>query len=194
MSGMDRRLATTIEIETLHELLPELDYYRLLLVEPACKQEAIDPAWRRESRRLHPDRFASFPDAAVRDKANEVFRAVSEAWRVLKDPEARNRYDQERVGGSRRVSAEAVNQAEKDRAAAADPELAATHPKAEKYWKMALQNWREGNWKGCVMQIQFALTFEPTNAVFLEWMDKAKAADADKVKKTDVNPYKIRIV
>lgn len=190
---MDRRLATQIEIETLHEILPELDYYRLLQVDPEAPQEAIDPAWRRESRRLHPDRFAALQDPRLKDKANEIFRTVSEAWRTLKDPEARARYDQEREGGSRRVSAEALAAVEKDRAVAADPALAATHPKAEKYWKMALQNWREGNYKGCVMQIQFALTFEPSNAVFQEWLDKAKSL-ADEKAKTDSNPYKLRIV
>lgn len=191
---MDRRLATQVEIETLHELLPELDYYRILLLQSACAQEAVDPAWRRESRKLHPDRFASHPDVGVREKANDIYRTLSEAWRVLKEPEARARYDQELSQGSKRVSTEAVNAAEKDRAANADPEQAATHPKAEKYWKMALQNWREGNWRGCLMQVQFALTFEPTNPVFLEWAEKAKNAATEKESKKEANPYKIRIV
>ena len=57
---------------------------------------------------------------------------------------------------------------------------------------MALTNWEEANYKGCVLQIQLALTFEPTNAVFLEWMEKARAAADEKAKKND-NPYKIRL-
>lgn len=188
---MDRRLATQIEIETLHEILPELDYYRLLQVDPAAAQDMIDPAFRRESRRLHPDRFSSF-EAPVRDKANDIYRAVGEAHRVLKEPESRARYDGERAGGARRVSGDAMAAAAKERAVAADPSQAATHPKSEKYWKMALQNWAEGNFKGCVLQIQLALTFEPNNAVFIEWMDKARAAADEKAKKND-NPYKIRL-
>lgn len=188
---MDRRLATQVEIETLHEILPELDYYRLLQVEGGCPQDQIDPAFRRESRRLHPDRFASF-EGPVRDKANDIYRAIGEAHRVLKEPETRGRYDTERQGGARRVSGEAVAAAAKERAIAADPAQAATHPKSEKYWKMALLNWAEGNFKGCVLQIQLALTFEPNNPVFLEWMDKARAAADEKAKKND-NPYKIRL-
>lgn len=188
---MDRRLATQVEIETLHEILPDLDYYRLLQIEPTAGQEAIDPAYRRESRRLHPDRFASF-EAPVREKANEIFRAIGEGFRTLKEPETRARYDTERSTGARRVSSEAIASAAKDRAAAIDPAQAATNPKAEKYWKMALQNWNEGNYKGCVLQIQLALTFEPGNAVFQEWMDKARAAADEKSKKNE-NPYKIRI-
>lgn len=188
---MDRRLATQVEIETLHALLPELDYYRLLLLEPTCGQDAVDPAYRRESRRLHPDRFASF-DAGSRDKANDIFRAVGEAWRVLKEPETRARYDTERQGGARRASVDAVAAGARDRVSAMDPSQAATNAKSEKYWKMALQNWSEGNYKGCVLQIQLALSFEPNNPVFLEWMEKAKAAADEKAKRTE-NPYKIRI-
>lgn len=188
---MDRRLATQVEIDTLYEILPELDYYKLLQVDPHCPPEAVDPAYKRESRRLHPDRFASF-DPPVRDKANEIFRTVGEAWRVLKEPESRARYDAERAGGARRVSADGVAAAARERAAAVDPAQAATNPKAEKYWKMALQNWAEGNYKGCVLQIQLALTFEPGNAVFLEWMEKARAAAEEKAKKNE-NPYKIRL-
>lgn len=188
---MDRRLATQVEIETLHEILPELDYYRLLQLEADCPPDAVDPAFRRESRRLHPDRFASF-DPAVRDKANEIYRSVGEAHRVLKEPESRTRYNQERGGGARRVSSEGMAAAAKERAVAVDPSQAATNAKAEKYWKMALQNWSEGNFKGCVLQIQLALSFEPGNPVFLEWMEKARAAADEKAKKNE-NPYKIRL-
>lgn len=188
---MDRRLATTIEIETIHEILPELDYYRILQLEPGCPPDAVDPAYRRESRKLHPDRYASF-DGGVRDKANDIFRAVGEAFRVLKEPESRSRYDTERGGGAVRVSSEGMAAAQHDRAAAADPSAAATNPKAEKYWKMALQNWNEGNYKGCVLQIQLALSFEPGNPVFLEWMAKARSAADEKARKND-NPYKIRL-
>ena len=192
---MNRRLAAQVEIETLHELLPELDYYRLLQLAPDSPQEDVDAAWRRESRRLHPDRFAAIPDRAVKQKAGDVFKLVSEAWRTLRDPEARSHYDAERTGGpgGARGGAEAVAAADRERAAAADPEKAATNPKSEKYWKMALQNWRASNFKGCVMQIQFALSFEPDNATFLEWMEKAKVA-ADDTAKKERNPYKLRIV
>lgn len=188
---MDRRLATQVEIETLHEILPELDYYRLLQIDVDAPPDAVDPAFRRESRRLHPDRFASF-DAATRDRANAIYRAVGEAHKVLKEPEARTRYDAERSGGARRVSAEGLEAAKKERVVAADPSQAASNPKSEKYWKMALQNWAEGNYKGCVLQIQLALSFEPGNAVFLEWMEKARAAADEKARKNE-NPYKIRM-
>lgn len=188
---MDRRLASQVEIETLHEILPELDYYRLLQIEPGVAQDLVDPAFRRESRRLHPDRFASF-DGPVRDKANDIYRAVGEAHRVLKEPESRSRYDLDRASGTLRVTNASMAAAAKERAVAADPSQAATHPKSEKYWKMALTNWEEANYKGCVLQIQLALTFEPNNAVFLEWMEKARAAADEKAKKND-NPYKIRL-
>lgn len=189
---MDARLRTTIEVEALHELLPELDYYRLLRLERDCSADEVARSWRRESRRFHPDRMAALRDPAVQKMANDVFRAMSEAHRVLSDPDARRRYDEELRAGAHRVSEQALEQARKDRGAAADPEYAATDPKAEKYWKMALRDCKDGNWRGAVMNIQFALNYEPDNATFKEWLEKAKA-EAEEQKKKD-NPYKLRIM
>ena len=88
---------------------------------------------------------------------------------------------------------EALELAEKERQKATNPEHAASHPKAENYWKMGLKDWHRKNYKGCVMNIQFALNFEPENETMLEWLEKAKNAAENKAKK-EHNPYKLRIV
>jgi hypothetical protein len=88
---------------------------------------------------------------------------------------------------------EALAIAEQERLKAESPEHAATHPKAEKYWHMALKDWGDKNFKGCVMNIQFALNFEPENDVMKEWLEKARTASKKKSSET-INPYKLRIV
>lgn len=187
---MDPRLRTRIEVETLHELLPELDHYRLLGLATDCAQAEVDVAFRNESRRLHPDRVAAGGSADLRARANEVFKAINEAYRVLKDPDGRAAYDR-----NRKSPAEAAREAEAAAAAAAakDPSKAARTPKGEKYWKMGLQCFNDGDFNGAVMQIQFALGFEPNNEVFREWLGKAKTAWEEK-KKGQGTGYKIRIV
>ena len=74
-----------------------------------------------------------------------------------------------------------------------DIEQAATKPSSEKYWKLALRAYREKNYISCMTNIKFALQFEPDNEVFKEWMEKAKEADKNAVKK-EKNPYKLRIM
>lgn len=190
---MDPRLRARIEIETVHELLPELDCYQLLALKDDCAQADVDAAFRQESRRLHPDRHAAGAPPEFRAKANDVFKAVNDAYRTLRDPDGRARYDAERKAGALRMDEAARKAAEAEAAAKNDPAKAARTPKGEKYWRMALQAWNEEDFNGCVMQINFALSFEPQNETFKEWLPKAKAAHEEKRKGKTGNAYKIRL-
>jgi curved DNA-binding protein CbpA len=190
---MDPRLRPRIEIETLHELLPELDCYQLLGLKPDAPQTDVDAAFRQESRRLHPDRHAAGATPEFRTKSNEVFKAVNDAYRTLRDPDARARYDAERRQGALRMNEEARKAAEAEAAARNDPAKAARTPKGERYWRMALQCWNDEDFNGAVIQINFALSFEPNNETFKEWLAKAKTANDEKKRGKLMNSYKIRL-
>ena len=122
-----------------------------------------------------------------------MFKAVNDAYRTLRDPDARARYDADRLQGSLRMDDVARREAEAEAAAKNDPAKAARTPKGEKYWKMALQCWNEEDFNGAVMQINFALSFEPANDTFKEWLGKAKVANEEKKKGKTGNAYKIRL-
>jgi hypothetical protein len=62
------------------------DLYRIIGVKPAATPEEVHRAFRALARNLHPDHNPS-PDAAAR------FAEVSKAYRVLRDPDLRARYD-----------------------------------------------------------------------------------------------------
>ena len=190
---MDPKVQLRIEVDTLYEILDELDYYRLLQLNPECVQGDIEPAARAASRQHHPDRVTAMGDADVSKKANEIFQRMKEAGDNLGDPDKRAQYDEIMKAGILRMTEEALAIAEQERLKAENPEHAASHPKAEKYWHMALKDWDDKNYKGCVMNIQFALSFEPENEVMKEWLDKAKGASTKKSAETK-NPYKLRIV
>ena len=74
---MDPMIKTRVEIETLHELLEELDYYKILLLERDVPQADVDPAFRTVSRKLHPDRLARIDDEDLKSKANDIFRLAN---------------------------------------------------------------------------------------------------------------------
>ena len=190
---MDARTRTIIEIETIHELLGELDYYRILQVTSDCAQEDVGNGFRTESRRLHPDRMAALRDANIVNKANDVYRLVNEAYRTLKDPEKRAQYDQLLSGGTIRMTDDAARQAQNDKQAD-DPEHAAKDPRSEKFWKMALGDWEAQNYKACVTNVNFALSFEPENPTFREWKEKAEKAYEEAESLKESNPYKLRLV
>jgi curved DNA-binding protein CbpA len=189
---MDPRLRTRIEIETIHELLVDVDHYKLLRIAPEAPQAEIDAAFRNESRRLHPDRHTAGATPEFKVRANDVFKALNESYRILRDPDSRAAYDNGRKETGR-TAAEARKLNEAAAAAAKDPSKAARTPKGEKYWKLALQAWQEENYAGCVMNVDFALSFEPGNEIFKEWRGKAKSIADEKKKGREGDTYKIRI-
>jgi molecular chaperone DnaJ len=65
----------------------EIDYYQLLEVERGADEAALKSAYRRLAMKYHPDRNPG--DAAAEQK----FKAINEAYDVLKDPQKRAAYD-----------------------------------------------------------------------------------------------------
>src|SRR6476661_1996386 len=65
----------------------EQDYYELLGVQRGADDAAIKAAYRRLAKECHPDRH----NGCAQQEAK--FKAVSEAYEVLKDPQKRAAYD-----------------------------------------------------------------------------------------------------
>ena len=68
------------------------DYYDTLGVKPDASESDIKSAYRRLARKFHPD-------VSKEVGAEERFKAVNEAYEVLRDTDKRTQYDQLRAGG-----------------------------------------------------------------------------------------------
>ena len=186
---MSTQLQTKITIETLHEIIDNLDYYQLLRLDPQAEQSIVFEAYKKESQRLHPDRTAT--QVELKEKANYIYTAINEAFRVLKDPGSRLAYDSMLGNGNIRVDDTALRN-NSERQNLNDPANAATSEEAKKYWSLALEDFDAKRFSSAILNIRFALQFEKDNEVFKEWLDKAKEEER-KAPKKDKNPYKIRL-
>ena len=70
------------------------DYYDALGVKPDASEADIKSAYRKLARKYHPD-------VSKETGAEERFKAVNEAYEVLRDKAKRASYDQLRAGGYR---------------------------------------------------------------------------------------------
>ena len=65
----------------------DADYYQLLQVERTADERTIKSAYRKLAMECHPDRNGGCSDAEAK------FKAISEAYECLKDPQKRAAYD-----------------------------------------------------------------------------------------------------
>lgn len=77
------------------------DYYSILELPPNATHEQIRAAYRRLSKKYHPDRHQM---SELADLAEAQFKLVQEAYKVLGNAESRRRYDQERSRAGTRGS------------------------------------------------------------------------------------------
>ena len=84
--------ATLKEAKRLEKLSKRKDYYKILGIERSASQEQIKQAYRKGALRHHPDRHVS-AEPEVREKEENLFKDVSEAYSVLSDLKKKNRYD-----------------------------------------------------------------------------------------------------
>jgi hypothetical protein len=74
--------------------LPTLTYYQLLDVPVDAEPAAIQRSHHELTRRYHPDIFFGGDDPVLRRAAGVVYRRMSEAYGVLRDPRRRALYDE----------------------------------------------------------------------------------------------------
>ena len=182
---------TRIEIETLHDVLDEVDFYALLQVRKDVDLAAIERAFAKESRHYHPDRFFGVRDPVFLRKLTAVYRKTSEAYSVLRAPDLRQRYDRQlglEPDSSTLASAKSQSQ-DGDTAQAKRGEVCATR-KGRRYYELALTAQHKGDANSMAMNLHFALSFEPDNEMLKQLLVEAKQAVEEKKAK---HAFKVRL-
>ena len=167
-----------IEVETLAQVLDQLDYYGVLKLPQGAGAAEVKAAYYRESRAYHPDRFAAVESAAFRELIGRIYRRINEAYTVLRDDRKRERYLADVTGPERarklrfteaEESAVAVEQKKK-----LEEQFGQT-PNGRKFYATATLEAKAGRWEAAERALKSALMYEPANARFKEQLALVQA-------------------
>ena len=177
------------EILAISGIIAGMDYYQVLKVDRKAPFPEVKKAFFRESQEWHPDRFYASTDDQLKGAVVTVYKRIAEAYAALRDPQLRVKYDQQLAGGGanrldRKVAAEAASGAP-----TADPK--AKNQLAQKYLTLGISAFRKGDFSGAVMNLDFALKYEPGNEGIQKKLAEAKEKQKQKAISDPKDPYKI---
>jgi curved DNA-binding protein CbpA len=94
-------------MEDMHIRFESASLYEILSIPANASQEDIQDAYHGLAKRYHPDRFQSKEfSPEIRNKAQQFFTRINEAYITLKNPISRAVYDENRLSKESKVEAE----------------------------------------------------------------------------------------
>ncbi len=175
------------ELERLFHALDELDYFEVMGLPSTAAPGDIKRAFHQLSRNYHPDRFFQSEDTALRGRVHAVYKRVTEAYFVLRDDARRKKYLQDVTGPDRLRKLRFDELAEAEAKAAVKKEVAeqiGTHPKGRQFFQVGVTDLEAGRLASAERNIKLALTFEPTNPLYLQKLEEARAKSYEEFKRS----------
>ncbi len=148
----------------LHADLDVLTYYNLLGVMPGATETDIRVAFRERARLLHPDRYYSLEDEALKAQIGAVYKRLSEGHRVLCRAEQRKTYDVLVHQGTLRYSEKAAEAASPPDAQAEAPsggDGAIRHPQARQFYNYGKDAVKHQDFSQAISYFEQALAVQP---------------------------------
>lgn len=164
------------EVEERWSKLDESDYFQALRVEYTAAPADIKSAYYAESRKYHPDLFYKLDHAEFKDKVNDIYKRVNEAYVILRDDRKREQYLSDIAGSDRaqKLRFTEVSEAEAKMAAKREvEEQIGTTPQGRKFFEQGMRDHEAGNFPAAERNFKMALTFEPQNAKYKEMFNDA---------------------
>jgi DnaJ-class molecular chaperone len=146
------------------ERLDEIDYFRLLGCGADAKPAAIRQAFRQLASSYHPDGFAGSDDEALQGALSRIYRRLTEAYAVLRNPSDRAAYQAGLNQGQTRFDPDRSARAKRHAQAAAKP---GQTERGRRHYESATLAIAQSDRYTARAEIRMALLHEPTEPAFL---------------------------
>jgi curved DNA-binding protein CbpA len=157
-------------VQQIFPRLDQLSYYDLLGIPAGSDPTAVRTAFYRMATELHPDRYHTLADRVLKERLEAIYARVCEGYRVLTTPQKRVAYERALTQGQKRLTV-----TDRESRAPQNPEDAIKHPEAKKFHRLGMMCLGRKDWKGAVMNFNFARTFEPDAPLILQKLAEAQA-------------------
>lgn len=158
-------------VRQLYGKLDQLSYYDLLGVSSGTSPADIRTAFYRLAGDLHPDRYHTMADRELKERLETIYSRICEGYRVLITPEKRATYARVLNEGKKRLTS-----TDRESRAFQNPEDSIRHEEAKKFFRLGMLSLGSKDFKGAVMNFNFARSFEPKSAVINQKLGEAQAA------------------
>ena len=143
--------------------LDDIDYFQLLGCQTQASPAEIRRAFRQLATSYHPDRFRGHDDTLYQ-ALEKIYRRITEAYAVLRDPTDRKAYSAGLKNGLKRFDRDQAQQALHQRAQEQEP---GTTDQGRRHFKRAQAALTRGDRYSAKEEIRMALLFEPKEPSFL---------------------------
>ena len=157
-------------IEQIFNDLERYSYYELLNLTPDCSVDEIRGAFHRMALSMHPDRYQSHPDSALREMLYAIYKRLTEGYKILISSKDRREYDQGLAEG--RLRLERVERRATGPRAKAE---AIDNPQAKKFFTLGQQAEHKGDLKGAKLNYNFALNMVGEHPLIQEHLARVEA-------------------
>lgn len=143
-------------IAQIYRDLDSYTYYSLLNLQPTASVDQIRAMFHRMALSMHPDRHRGSDDKELKAMLYQIYKRVSEGYRVLMDEEQRREYHECLQRGERRL-------VKTERPKVKRKEDSISNPQAKKFFRMAESFERAGDLKNARINYKFALDMDADN-------------------------------
>ena len=170
------------QVVALAKIIDQLDYYKILRLQPSASVDQIRKAYHQQSRVFHPDRYYHMPDSEFKQAVYLISKRVTDAYVTLRNSKKRGFYDQQlaKSNGKQIRYTEESAKAQKQ----AKVEETGKTEQGRRLFRQGMQEYKSKNYNAAERTFKMALAYEPENELF-----RKMAKEAGDNIKTD---YRIR--